>query len=442
MLLVWGASVGRGTRGLMLLAAMVWAGCGREAPEPIRVDPVSGRVESAGQSPSPQRTGTGFAPGPVLSGATERAPTGDLRTLERAESKPHVDAAAPELVWQPGFHQALRWSWAFDGQVTYRYKLPVARGGDRIRVAFRSGDGTAVIHRATVARAGVGGALAGPIVELTFSGGAAVSLKMNDRVMSDPVAFHVSPQDELYVSFEGDGAFARSAINAYPDSHAAWGAHAGKMTMPADGVSRHMLTGVNTIEVEAPRERVFVAVGDSITEGYVSGDDDARNAWPMLAGAMLGHPVVNGSVSGQGLWAGNEYADEDVLVLAGGVTDCVVLLGTNDLAADVTTKLQDRLTELFDTLRPICRVWAGTLLPKEKTDPGDLSLVNARRKTVNAWLRSNAVVHGVIDFEAATSAQGAPDTFLPGYGEDGIHPSLQGQSAMAAEAAKVLSAEP
>ncbi|HZA52007.1 MAG TPA: GDSL-type esterase/lipase family protein [Myxococcaceae bacterium] len=353
----------------------------------------------------------------------------------------HLAPPVP-LVFQPAFHQALRWADYTAGRVTFRYKVPIGRSGSRIRVAFRAGDCALELHRATVARGGeVGGKLGSAPVTLTFGGADGVTVRAWERVVSDPVSFPVSAGEELAVSFAAEGGVASSAINAFPDSFVAPGDQTLAPSLER-ATARHRLAALQTIDVEAPFQRAFVAIGDSITEGYVTGEDDYRRAWPALAQAMSGIPVGNAAVSGQGLWAANEYLSDDVGVLEGR-TDCVVLLGTNDLGGISNSALIDRLARLFHTLAADgCRVWAGTLLPKEGTSAGDLALVNAQRAEVNDWLRHRSAAFGVIDFERAVAMPGDRNRFAPGLAQDGIHPSYAGQRVMAELAAQFLAPGP
>jgi lysophospholipase L1-like esterase len=89
-----------------------------------------------------------------------------------------------------------------------------------------------------------------------------------------------------------------------------------------------------------------------------------------------------------------------------------------------------------------CRVWAGTLLPKETTTTGEPWLVNARRGEVNDWLRHRAPAFGVVDFERAMAMPEDRNRFAPGLAQDGIHPTYTGQRVMAELAAHVLAACP
>jgi lysophospholipase L1-like esterase len=329
-------------------------------------------------------------------------------------------AAMGSTAFQPGFHQALRGSVSI-GRTTYTMKLPIGRGGGRLRVSFKAGDGSLTLHSASIAHAGTQAAL-------SFDSAAGFSAGARQRVQSDPVAFPVAFGDELFVSFDVEGALAASNINAFPGS-----------------TPTPRAIGLDTIDVEGEAGPAFVALGDSITEGYVSGDvgdyvsrsDDYRNAWTTVAQNALRLPVANAAVSGQGLDDATAALDSEVFTLQG-ITDCLVLIGTNDLWDLTADQIDARMATLFDRLRPFCRVWAGTLLPKEVTTMGDYATVVSRRLAVNAFIRTQAKVDGIIDFEAALAAPGNVNAFVPGYGEDGIHPSIAGQQVMGKEAARVL----
>src|SRR5690606_27647407 len=113
-----------------------------------------------------------------------------------------------------------------------------------------------------------------------------------------------------------------------------------------------------------------IAIGDSITEAYVDGRDDYRRNWPAIAEALTGIPIANAAVSGQGLWAARHFLEDEVLALEG-ATDCVILLGTNDLGASDAERLTDDLAALYDDLAGHCTVWAATLPPKDRPEITD-----------------------------------------------------------------------
>jgi lysophospholipase L1-like esterase len=348
----------------------------------------------------------------------------------------------PAARFQPAFNNVLRSSESL-GLQTVRLKLPVARAGTRVRATFRAGDGALRIHRVTLAKAGAGGALASAPVELTFDGAPSASLTQQERRTSDPVPFDVTFGDELYVSMELEGQAAVADVVLFPDSFARWGHHAAEMGPIAGQVPRLKATALATLEVEAPPSLAFLAIGDSITEGYVHGsDDDYRNGWTHVAERALGLPVANAGVSSQGVADVLTHFEAELAPLLGGVTDCLTLLGTNNLASRTAEQIIASLEQLYARLAPGCRVWAGTLLPKERTSTGDLAEVQARRLAVNAWIRGQTHTFGVIDFEAVLLANDSLHDFLPGTGQDGIHPSKEGQRLLGEAAAERLGGLP
>ncbi len=351
------------------------------------------------------------------------------------------DPGAGPLGFQPGFHQAMRnWTWR-SPLTTFRIKIPIGRSGNRVRVSFKSGDGPLEIRAATIARAGSGGALASDPVPITFDRSPGVSLGSWQRKTSDLVQFAVDWGSDVYVSFEFEGAAAATTINAFPESYEWTGGHAADVN-PPPGRPLMKASGINTVDVEAPLARAFVAIGDSITEGYISSDlgvyvaynDDTRNAWPAVAQGILRLPFANAAVSGQGLDDALAALGTDALVLEG-ITDCLVLMGTNDLSSKTADEIQARLAALFDRLRSFCRVWSGTLPPRD----GDQPAIAAKRRAVNDWIRHRASIADAIDFEAIVTSPEDPNRFRAGLGFDGIHPTVQGQRLMGTEAARVVS---
>jgi len=359
-----------------------------------------------------------------------------------------ISLTASAATFQPGFNQALRLGIQSDETVTFRFKVPVGRTGDRLEFTFRSGDGPVLIERATVAFAAGGGTLASDPTPILFGGSESVSGGARDRLMSDPVDFAVSLGDELYVSFEFAGTMGASVMGALPDSYAAYGSHA--YDVDGFGNEHPRAVGLATVDVESDYGPAVLAIGDSITEGYVSGDvtagtrvedgffartDDYRNAWPVIAQPLLGVPFADAGVSGQGVNDVLATFDAELAPLLGEVTDCILLIGTNDLGFLESDTIVARLQDIQAGLTPYCQVWFSTLVPKERTTSGDYETVKRRRHEVNDWIRQQALV---IDFEAVLSQPDDVDHFLPGLGEDGIHPSIAGQQLMGQEVARVF----
>ena len=336
------------------------------------------------------------------------------------------------MLFQPGFHQALRWSHSTSGQTTYRMRVPVGRAGTRLRLDFRAGDARMTLSGVTVALAGPGGTTQGAPVAVTFGGSSTLSAAARQRVTSDPVPFPISFNAELAVSFAAEGALASSSIALFPGSYSFAGDVAAQQS-PRGGTPFGNAVGLDTVEVEGPATRSFVAIGDSITEGYVSGTDDYRNGWSYVSQKALGLPVVNAAVSAQGVPDELAALDAEVLPLQG-ITDCIVLLGTNNLW-DSTVNVDEGLAQLFARLKPFCRVWAATLLPKDRTSMGDYFTVMQRRLSTNAWIMQQTLTAGVVDLAPVLAASGDLSHYAPGLQEDGIHPSVLGQQRLGAAVA-------
>ena len=413
-----------GSLGMRILVGawvLLVLGCGGATPEeePIGVDPETPPAEVAPEE------GVTTGEEPPAGGGIEVAPINEDKGEETPRPVPPM--------FQPGFHQALRWSHSV-GSVTFRLRVPVARAGQRLRLAFRSGDGTLVLRKATIARAGPDGSLASAPVAVTFSGTPGFSVAARTRVVSDPIDFPVGFREELAVSFEVQGALAVSAINALPSGSVRSGSYA-SVPGPLGGTVWERAVGLATVDVEGPPSRAFVALGDSITEGYYGDHNDLRLAWPGMAETQLGVPIVNAGVSGQGFYDARLHLEKEVLALSG-ITDCILLLGTNDLAALTVDQLKTRMNAILTQLKPFCRTWVGTLLPKERSTTS-YETVKQRRLEMNAWFRT---LPDVIDFEAVTRSPNDVHLFIDGLEVDGIHPSKEGHRVMADEVVRVLRA--
>lgn len=382
------------------------------------------------------------APPPTASAASEAPQQAPLASpsggLEAAPALVLNDAQAerrapPPPPFLPAFHQALRWSYDVGSVTTFRMFMPVGRAGSSLRVTFRAGDGSLTLQRATVAHADADGNLTSAPVPLTFSGAAGFTVAARTTATSDALAFPVQREDELAVSFEVKGSLAAAAdnVNVFPHGTARGGA--GATTQGALGGERfERAVGVFSIEVQGPPSRVFIAIGDSITEGYYDTYGDYRKVWTALSEAQLGVPVLNSGVSGQGFWDALKNLDKEVLSQQG-VTDCIILLGTNDLGSDNgVTELEGRMTNMLNQLEPFCRPWVSTLLPKERTSQGDYAQVKSERLAFNAWIRQLPRAT-VIDLEAVLRQPNDPNLFKDGLTVDGIHPSPAGHQVMADE---------
>jgi lysophospholipase L1-like esterase len=252
------------------------------------------------------------------------------------------------------------------------------------------------------------------------------------------VAFPVGAQEDVYVSVAVRGSVASASIDGFPGSVSFPGRGALLAVPPPGAEPQLRARAVAQVEVEGAPTKVFFVLGDSITEGYLVGDGDYRHAWPFRAQLGLGAPVLNGGVSGQDTWEELlNFREELGSVKA--VTDCVVALGMNDLPCGAPEQVTGSLQTLVQSLRPSCRVWLATITPRERTTAGPIERVNACRVAINAWVRGQGGLAGVLDFDAVTRNPAAPEKLQEAFSGDGVHPNAAGQAAMGAAALQVLS---
>jgi lysophospholipase L1-like esterase len=250
----------------------------------------------------------------------------------------------------------------------------------------------------------------------------------------------VTSGEELYVSLDVQGNLAASGIWAFPDSHVYPTGQAATVA-PGGGQSFPRAVALDTLDVEGVQQRVFLVVGDSISEGYIEGSadkpDDFRNSWPAVAQDALGLPIVNAAVSSQGV--SDELANLSLEVLpVEGVTDCIVLLGTNQLGNTAPADIESQLATLFQQLAPRCQVWASPLLPKDTFRGVDENQTLADRAQVNAWIQQALPASRIIRLDTVLADPNDPAHFVAGMSVDGIHPSIPGQHALGIAAAQKL----
>ena len=348
----------------------------------------------------------------------------------RTSAKPEARELVRAWRFAPAFHQVLRESF-HSRRATYRVGIPIQRSGERVRVTFQAGDGRFQLHAAGIRnKANV------QPTALTFGGRAGFNTDAGQLVQSDPIAISLQAGNEILVAFEIEGAVAVNSFERFPEGSTEPGSHVFALPDAASTPFRRGI-GLTSIDIEGEPSRAIVAIGDSITEGYISGHDDIQDSWPMMAQRMLGVPVVGAAVSGQGVDDALQSLARDVSTMEG-ITDCVVLLGTNDLADRPDTYIISRLEELARRLRSSCQVWMGTILPKEWTPRGSYPMVEQRRQAVNDWLREWKSDARVIDFDATLRDRASPHRLRPGASADGIHLSARGHRLVARELARAV----
>jgi lysophospholipase L1-like esterase len=346
----------------------------------------------------------------------------------------------------------------FDNQ-TVRMIVHTTIAGYRARVRLSNAYGTAplVIGAAHIAVRAKGSAIV-PASDhaLTFSGRASITIPPGAEMLSDAIDMEIPQSGDLVVSVYAPGK------TGAPTWHST-GLHTTYISGPGDFTSKVDIPDATTrtswcflegVDVLAPeRSEAVVTFGDSITDGYRS-TLDADHTWPdELARRLFARKsrgpqlaVLNAGISGNRIWHdtmgtnGLERFGHDALAQAG-VRDVIVLLGINDIGFSNIQGLADQAVSADDIIAGQkqfierahvrgLRVFGGTLLPFDGANYFSAD-GEAKRASVNKWIRTGGAYDGVIDFEAAVRDPQNPTKLQAAFDSgDHLHPNDAGYKAM------------
>jgi lysophospholipase L1-like esterase len=389
----------------------------------------------------------------TLAGAASSQPAGGWHGIWGASPLPPTLVAAPFAPLSP----------SFDNQ-TLRQIVRVNGGGSQIRLRLSNEYGARPLEIGEVhvaLSAGPGGAIVpGSDHVVTFSGSKSALVPAESPMLSDPIAMDVKPLTSLAVSIyvaADSGPCTCHQLAVQTGYLSGRGDFAGAASFPTQStfLYRAFLSG---IEAVAPA-RTIVAFGDSLTDGAVS-TPDGNHRWPDRLAERLNAQgpgrwgVVNEGISGNQLLAdgagqsGLARFDRDVLSVPG-VSDVIVLLGTNDLGigygparpgapprpADIHSPTFEELQAGYRQLIARAhskgvKIYAATIMPFEGASywspAGD-----AIRQRLNAWMRTSKEWDGFIDFDAVWRDPARPTAIREGMGApDHLHGSDAGYAAL------------
>jgi lysophospholipase L1-like esterase len=336
---------------------------------------------------------------------------------------------------------------------TLRIIAHTSIGGNsvRLRLANLFSTNALAIGAAHVAIAGANATIVpGSDTSLTFQGAGSVTIPPGGLVLSDPANMAVAPLTNLAISLYVSGT--NGPATWHPEANqtnyvSTTGDFTGAVALPVDYpvTSSYYLTDVEV--AAASNALAIVALGDSITDGHRS-TNNANHRWPdELAQRLAGTPaplaVVNEGIAGNRLLqndvgpSGLSRFDRDVLTQAGAAY-VIVLLGVNDIGKSSPTQPVSAAQIIAGYSQLLARAHAqklkyfgGTLTPFGRSvydKPGNESV----REVVNAYIRTNSIFDGMIDFDAAVRDPTAPTNLLAGYDSgDHLHPNDAGYLAMA-----------
>jgi lysophospholipase L1-like esterase len=342
----------------------------------------------------------------------------------------------------------------------------------RIRLDNRFGKTQSTVGPVTVALQDTGASIrAQTLRQVTFNGAPKVTMSAGGSVTSDAVDLEVKPFEQVAISVAVTGTISdptehlitrqRSFLSGVGSGDLTGQTGAAGFGPSATGdhsAGWYLLSGLDVLA--SGRTGAVVAFGDSITDGFQGkrtplfedfGTLDSDTRYPDLLQRRLdaaGVPlsVLNAGISSNRLLADGPAPQAGTSALGRfgvdalsrpGVTDVIVLEGINDIGIGVASAAQiiGALQQLVaDAHAAGVRIRLGTLTPAGGTTLptyGDL-LGDPPRQQVNAWIRSQRVADGVVDFDAAVRDPSAPTRLAPAYnGSDYLHLSPAGHQALA-----------
>jgi lysophospholipase L1-like esterase len=334
---------------------------------------------------------------------------------------------------------------------TIRQSATITLGGERVRIRLSNeyGDRPIRVGSAAIALADTGAMVVdGSSRSVTFGGRSSIVVGPGAIVVSDPVAWKIPALSTVAVSlYFPDTTFESTLAVASPQiSYTSKpGNFAAASVLPVDW-GRPVWMFLTGVDVDNPQARgAIVALGSSLIGGSGPGISVGAR-WPdVLTRRLHASPqgltmsVLTATINGNQLLANHRTPpslgrfSRDVLGQPG-VTHVIVLEGNNDItmgavnvrepvtAADVIFGLTQIATRAHDhNLTAI----VGTLPPFEGAtyDTTSMSYGQAAegiRRSVNAWIRGNAVFDGVVDFDACVQDPAHP-TRLHAMFDSGDH---------------------
>jgi len=339
---------------------------------------------------------------------------------------------------------------------TLRQYVHTTLGGQHLRVRFSNayGNTSVTIQSAHVALAsGSGSAGSGTIntatdKALTFHGAPSVVIPPGEVIYCDIFDFNLPALTNLAVSIYF-GNISATTINGHPGSRTTSFIKANNVVSAANmaGASTtqhwYIITGV---DVQANTStRAVVTFGDSITDGRGS-DTDGNDRWPdnlaqrLFANAATTNvAVLNQGIGGGGIFGGLgppglSRFDRDVLSQSG-VRWMILFEGVNDIGGDSNGTIGTNLVAAYKQMITKAHarnvlVYGATITPFGANSYYSVSH-EASRQTVNAWIRTNTVADGAIDFDTLVRDPANQINLLSAYDSgDGLHLNPTGYQVM------------
>ncbi len=398
-----------------------------------------------------------------------RCAIGAVASMIAALWSPVAFAVVPGETWLPAWYASPEPAGGEGAplhDMTLRQIVRVSADGRRVRLRLSNAYGATPLHLDDIRvarREGASRIDPASDRDVTFDGKRGVTIAPGAYALSDPVALDVAEDSDLAISLYAAGPVTMTTVHDIQRDvlYAAAGNQTAAFSLPetkADIGLGSAFPWISEVEVADSHDTAaLITFGDSITDGYGI-DRDRGDTWPEGLSRRLhaaGYPlsVANAGLSGNRLLHNGQSArfgdaalarfDRDVLAQPGAAA-VIVLIGINDLghagaagtpdyesAEDMVMGLDQLASRAHErglriyiaTLTP----FAGTVFTNYYSDEKE-----QRRQAINAWIRTQGVFDGVIDFEKVTEDPAASGHLLPAFDHgDHLHPNSVGDAAMA-----------
>ena len=351
--------------------------------------------------------------------------------------------------------------------VTLRYPITCAIGGDKVRLHFSNFCGTEdiTLDCVTVAiAAGDRGISLQSAKAVTFGGMGSVTIPAGKELFSDEIEMRVEPNSTLSVSiYLSDFTLMRSAVvitGPLSKGFFSVGNHTLTPALPLDYTRStntfYFLTGVDLYTDD--RNKCVICYGDSITaQSYpdylaLRFAGDSFNQTAVIRRAASGTRVLREysciTYESYGLCGKHRFEREistvsgaDAVIIQQGINDIIHPVGVEvnpfRPMSDLPTvkELEEGICEYIEIAQKYgLKVYLGTLLPIKGWRTYEPFREDMRRE-FNGWVRSMGKITGVIDFDKALRSSDDITAFAEGNDSgDHLHPSEKAYKLMAEEA--------
>ena len=285
-------------------------------------------------------------------------------------------------------------------------------------------------------------------VSLTFDGKADVTIPAGQKVVSDPISFHLSGRQNVAITIHY-GSASSTSVSGHPGSRTTSYLTAGNTSDFSNAVKTEHWYNILALEVQAPETAGAVAIlGNSITDGRGS-TTNQQNRWAdVLSRRLLANEstrqvgVLNMGIGGNCVLGGglgpaavNRYQRD--LLEQEGVKWIILFEAVNDLGYS-RNGLQTA-QRIIDVYKQIIReahqkgiyVFGGTITPFKGNNYYNADHEKGRC-ALNTWIRTTKMLDGVIDFDQAVRDPQDPEAmqreFL--FENDWLHLNALGYETM------------